>query len=616
MHDYRRLWSWSIDEPDAFWSAVWDYVGMPHRDASDPVLTDSAMPGAEWFPGVQLNYAEEMFRHRSPDDTAVTGVDEFGIVRTLSWSELQQQVASGAAWLRAHGVGTGDAVAGYLPNSTEAVVAFLSAASVGATWGLCGLDYAGEAALARLGQLRPKVLIAAKQTHVGGRLVDRRDDVAVLREGLAEVVATAIVGVTEWDKDAASFDTVVSNAASAWSPARVPFDHPLWVLFTSGTTGKPKGLVHGHGGILLEQRKIGTLHLDLGSDDRVLWYTSPSWMMWNFLIGALQCGAEIVCYEGSAGHPGIGRLWDLARELDVTVLGTSPGYLAACRAGGIELPAPGSTGLRLLGVTGSTFTPDLHSWVADAIGDEVPIASTSGGTDVCTAFVGHSPTVASVPGELSAPCLGVNLRCFDDAGASVVGRAGELVITAPMPSMPLRILGDPDGSRYRAAYFDRYPGTWCHGDSITVTGRGSVIIHGRSDATLNRHGVRMGSGDITAPVEQLPEVAEALVIGMERPNGGYSMPLFVHLVDGHDLDENLIERLRFAIRSSTSPRHVPDEFIAVPGIPHTKTGKKLEVPIRRIFLGEDPDDCLDRRAVDDPALIDWFAALARSWQPR
>lgn len=611
LGDYRSLWTWSVEEPEGFWSLAWDFCGLPPRAEDGPVLADPAMPGARWFPRVRLNYAEEMFRGRDPQALAVIGVDEAGTTTYVSWGELRRQVASCADWLRSHGVGPDDAVVGYLPNSPEAVVAFLATASLGATWGLCGLDYAGEAALARLGQLRPKALVVARRAVNGGRTIDRSGDAALLQRGLETVVATAVLGSATAGTDEVAFEEVVAALDAPWAPTAVPFDHPLWVLFTSGTTGKPKGLVHGHGGIALEQRKMGLLHLDLRPGDRALWYTSPSWMMWNFVLGTLLCGAEIVCYDGSAGHPGIDRLWRTAQELNVSVLGTSPGYLAACRSGDVDLRSLRGDRLRLLGVTGSTFSADLHVWVDGALGADVTIASTSGGTDVCTAFVGQNPMVPVVPGELSAPCLGVDLQCFDESGRPVVDRVGELVIGSPMPSMPVRFWDDEDGARYRAAYFERFPGTWCHGDSITLTSRGSVVIHGRSDATLNRHGVRMGSADITGPVEQMPEIDEALVIGVEEPDGGYYMPLFVHLAAGHHLDEALADRIRATIRAATSPRHVPDEIVAAPGILHTRTGKKLEVPLRRVFQGERPDDCLDRRSVDDPALVDWYAARAR-----
>jgi len=388
----------------------------------------------------------------------------------------------------------------------------------------------------------------------------------------------------------------------------VPFDHPLWVVFSSGTTGLPKGIVHGHGGVVLEHLKAVALHMDLGSDDTFFWYTSPSWMMWNFQVAGLLVGATVVCYDGSPAHPAQDRLWEMAARLGVTVLGTSPGYVMACeKAGAVPAADHDLRALRAVGVTGSTLPASLSWWLADNVGRHVAVASISGGTDVVSAFVGGSRTVPVWAGELSAPYLGVALEAFDESGRPVRGEVGELVITRPMPSMPVRFWNDPDGVRYRDAYFDTYPGVWRHGDWITITDRGGVVMHGRSDSTLNRNGIRMGSADVYQAVERLPEIAEALIVGVDRPDGGYWMPLFVVLADGARLDDALRDRIRDAIRTHASPRHVPDDIVAAPAIPHTRTGKKLEVPIKRLFQGGDAARIVDRSAVDDPGLLDWFA---------
>ncbi len=617
MADYASLWRWSVADLDGFWRILWDYMGLPGRPAEEPALADDAMPGARWFPGATVSYAAQALAGRPDDGVAVVAVTEDGEPREVTWAELRRDVAGLAATLRELGVGRGDRVVGYLPNGVEAVVAMLATASLGAVWAVCGMDYVAEAAEARFGQLEPSVLVAATSYTHGGRRRDRVEEVAALRAALPTLRAMILVGETTEDvagdvtgdvtglAGATSWTESVGREAS-FEPEPVPFDHPLWVLFSSGTTGKPKGIVHGHGGVLLEQLKSHALHFDLGPGDRLLWYTTPSWMMWNFLMGGLLVGATVVCYDGSPTVPDTGGLWSLAGRLGVGTLGMSPAYIAACRKAGVD-PAAGNDALVRVGVSGSTFPADSFRWLSGRLGPGVQISSISGGTDVVSAFLGTAPNTPVWAGELSARYLGVALEAWDAHGRSVVGEVGELVVTRPMPSMPVGFWADPDGSRYRDAYFATFPGVWRHGDWITVTDRGTVVIHGRSDATLNRHGIRMGSSDIVDPVERLPEVTEALVVGVETEEGGYWMPLFVRLAEGVPLDEPLRERIRDAIRTSASPRHVPDEIIAAPGIPHTRTGKKLEVPVKRLLRGDDPSRALDSGSIDDPSLVGWYA---------
>jgi len=405
-----------------------------------------------------------------------------------------------------------------------------------------------------------------------------------------------------WDEATAGQDPL--------TPLPVDFGHPLWIVFSSGTTGLPKGIVHGHGGVILEHLKLAALHLDIGREDRFFWHTSTSWMMWNLQVGGLLAGATITCYDGSPTYPHPGALWEVAARTGTTMLGTSPGYVLANIKGGV---APSSqydlSRLRTVGVTGSTLPPAASVWLQDNLGNDVRICGISGGTDVVSAFIGGARTVPVWPGELSAPCLGVAVDAYDEQGQPVRGKMGELVITAPMPSMPVFFWNDPDGRRYRDTYFGTYPGVWRHGDWITMTDHGSIIVHGRSDSTLNRNGIRMGSADIYQVVERLPDVAEALVIGVEQPNGAYWMPLFVVLAAGAELNDALIGQISAAIRTQVSPWHVPDQIIAAPGIPHTKTGKKLEVPIKRLLQGGDPSQIVDHSAVDNPELIDWFGSV-------
>ncbi|MFD2466232.1 acetoacetate--CoA ligase [Amycolatopsis silviterrae] len=603
--EYRTLWEWSVEDLDGFWSAVWDYFGLPMRPEGQPALATEAMPGSVWFPGSTLNYAAEVFRGRDDAATAVVAVTEEADPVELSWGELRRQVGSVAAALTDLGVSAGDRVVGYLPNSAEAIVAFLATASLGAIWAGCGLDYVGSAALARFAQLEPAVLITATQSQHGGRVVERGADVAALRAGLSTLVATVAVGDANSAPGAIPWSSI-TGGDDALAPVSVPFGHPLWVLFSSGTTGRPKGIVHDHGGVVLEQLKHSAFHQNLRTGDRILWYTTPSWMLWNSLVGALLVGATAVCYDGSPTFRRPDALWQLADRLRVTTLGTSPGYLASCRKADVRLGDHDLSALVRLGVTGSAFPADLHRWAEQELGPRVQIVSSSGGTDVVTAFASAAPTTPVWPGELSVPCLGVALNAVDQDGKPVRGTVGELVVRRPMPSMPVRFWNDPGDLRYRAAYFDTFPAMWRHGDWTTITDRGSVIIHGRSDATLNRHGVRMGSGDIYGPVEELPEVQEALVVGVEEGSGGYWMPLFVTMADGVALDDALRQRIRAAIRRGASARHVPDEIIAVPGIPHTRTGKKLEVPVKRLLLGDDPDAVVDPGSVDRPDLLSWY----------
>jgi acetoacetyl-CoA synthetase len=599
LTDYQSLWRWSVDDPAAFWGALWEYfeLGAP----PDRVLDNAEMPGVQWFPGVRLNYVDQIVRNARTDRPAILHVSEDGQITELSWHELLGRTAAFALTLRSHGVTAGDRVVGYLPNIPEAVIAFLATASIGAIWSACGQDYSAKAALDRLGQLEPIVLVTADGYRYGGKSHDKRDDVATLQAGLPTLRATVLASELTAEADPHELETVA-----------VDFDHPLWILFSSGTTGLPKGIMHGHGGVVLEHLKAVALQSDIGTDDTFFWYTSPSWMMWNFQIAGLLVGATIVCYDGSPSHPRPDALWDIASRIGATVLGTSPGYVLGCaKAGAVPRAEHDLSALRTVGITGSSLPPSSSLWLRDNVGEHVQVASISGGTDVVSAFIGGVRTVPVWPGELSAPFLGVAMDAWDESGKPVRGEVGELVITKPMPSMPIAFWNDADGSRYRSAYFEMFPGVWRHGDWITITDHGSIIVHGRSDATLNRHGIRMGSADIYQAVERLPEIAEALVIGAEQPDGSYWMPLFVVLADDAELTDELRDRIKRTIRDEVSPRHVPDEIIVAPGVPHTRTGKKLEVPIKKLFQGADPAKVVEKSAVDDPALLDWYANLKR-----
>lgn len=596
--DYHALWQWSVDDPAGFWATLWEYFAL--GDAPDVVLDSPQMPGARWFPGARLNYVDQVVRNSRTDRPAIVYVSEDGSTVELSWAELLGRTAAFARKLESKGVTSGDRVVGYLPNIPEAVIAFLATASIGAIWSACGQDYSAKAALDRLGQLEPVVLVTADGYRFAGKWHDKREEIAALGAGLPSLRATVMASELTSD-DGGDLEVVP-----------VDFSHPLWILFSSGTTGLPKGIMHGHGGVVLEHLKAIALQSDIGPDDMFFWYTSPSWMMWNFQVAGLLVGATIVCYDGSPSSPGPDALWDIAARVRATVFGTSPGYVLGCaKAGAVPRKEHDLSALRTVGITGSSLPPSSSLWLRDNVGERVQVASISGGTDVVSAFVGGVRTVPVWPGELSAPYLGVALDAWDESGKPVRGEVGELVVTKPMPSMPIAFWNDTDGSRYRAAYFEMFPGVWRHGDWITITDHGSIAVHGRSDSTLNRHGIRMGSADIYQAVEGLPEIAESLVIGVELPDGEYWMPLFVVPADGAQLTDELKDRICDTIRAEVSRRHVPDEILEAPGIPHTRTGKKLEVPIKKLLQGGDPARVVESSAVDDPALLDWYAEQRR-----
>ncbi|WP_405144914.1 acetoacetate--CoA ligase [Sphaerisporangium sp. NBC_01403] len=591
--DYEDLWRWSVEAPEEFWTSVWDYFPVVGDRGDGPVISGT-MPAAKWFEGATLNYAANALRG-DPGRLAVISRDEAGARRSFTYGELAEEVARVRAGLVRLGVTRGDRVAAYLPNAPEALISFLATASLGAIWSSCSPDFGASSVVDRFTQITPKVLIAVDAYSYNGRSFDRSAVVADIAAKLPSLVATVVVGTDSWDELRAE------PAPPAFEP--VPFDHPLWIVYSSGTTGLPKPIVHGHGGIVLEHLKALTFHQDLGEGDVFFWYTTTGWMMWNYLAGGLLVGATVVLYDGSATHPGPDALWRLAAEEGVTYFGTGAPYIiASMRA---ELRPSGLERLRGVGSTGSPLPPEGFGWLYDVL-PGVQLGSFSGGTDVCTGFVGAVPVLPVRAGVIPCRCLGASVESYDPEGDSVVGEVGELVVTRPMPSMPVMFWNDPDGTRYQESYFADYPGVWRHGDWIKIMPDGSCVIYGRSDSTLNRGGVRMGTSEFYRVVERFPEIEDSLVIDTGQLGQEGRLLLYVTMAEGGTLTDALVTKLKEALRGELSPRHVPNEIIEVPGIPRTLSGKKLEVPVRKILLGTPVEKAANTGAMANPEVLRHF----------
>jgi acetoacetyl-CoA synthetase len=615
---YEELWEWSSAEIEAFWAAIWDYFEVGDPVPPQQVLALREMPGARWFEGTELNYAEQLFRDGADEEVAILAASELRELGELTWRQLRERVAAVAAGLRRLGVGRGDRVVAYLPNIPEAVIAFLASASIGAIWSSCSPDFGARSVVDRFAQIEPKVLFAVDGYRYGGKDFDRLQTVAGLQAEMPTLAATVVVPYLNPEpdlsplRDASGWDELLAGGeGAALSFERLPFDHPLWVLYSSGTTGLPKAIVQGHGGILLEQLKKLNLHVDVRQGDRLFWFTTTGWMMWNFLVGGLLSPAAIVLYDGNPGSPDMGVLWDLAERAGITTFGTSAAYVAACMKDGV-VPGEGRdlSRLRAVGVTGSPLSPEGFDWVYRHLGADTWLFSTSGGTDLCTAFVGGVPILPVYRGELQARSLGAPIESWDEQGNPLTDEVGELVITAPMPSMPLFLWGDEDGSRYRASYFEMFPGVWRHGDWIEITSRGTAIIYGRSDSTINRGGIRMGTSEIYRAVLALDEITDAIVVDVPQDGAENWMPLFVVLREGIRLDDDLIARIAARVRSDCSPRHVPSEVLAIAEVPRTLSGKVLEVPVKRILMGQPVEKAASRDSLANPASLDYFVELA------
>jgi acetoacetyl-CoA synthetase len=630
---YEELWRWSVDELEDFWESVWQFFGVRASRPYEQVLAERVMPGARWFAGAELNYAENMLLgpahsdgrpgDRDADAVAVLHCSELRELQQLSWGELSEQVASVAGGLRALGVGRGDRVVAYMPNVPETLVAFLATASLGAIWSSAAPEFGARSVIDRFAQIEPKVFFTVDGYRHGGKDFDRMDNARAILAELPTVERAVLLPYLSAEASAQALSPqaeamgwqqlVDAGAGAELSFEQVPFDHPLWVLYSSGTTGLPKAIVQGHGGILVEQLKK-RLHLELRPGDRMFWFTTTGWMMWNFLVGCLLSDAAIVLYDGSPAHPDLGALWRLAERARITCMGLSAGLIASCEKGGVEPARESDLGaLRAIGSTGSPLSPEGFRWVYEHVGSEIWLFSTSGGTDVCTAFVGGCPLLPVYEGELQCRILGCAVDSFDEQGVGHVDRVGELVITEPMPSMPLFFWGDEDGERLRESYFAMYPGVWRHGDWIRITPRHGAVIYGRSDSTINRQGVRMGTSEIYRAAASLPQVLDALVVDIPARAGDEElrMVLFVVLAPGTPLDDELAAQIKRRIREDCSPRHVPNEIRQIEEVPRTLSGKVLEVPVKRILMGAPVGEAASVDSLANPRSLEYFVSLAR-----
>lgn len=619
---YDALWQWSTYDVAAFWQSQWDYFQVISHSPYKSVLTGTEMPHYRWFEGATLNYAEHIFRQKTEAHPAILFQNEHQPLTEMSWAELERQTAAFAKFLTDSGVQPGDRVAAFLPNSPYAIVAVLGAMSVGAVWSSCSPDFGAASVADRFVQIQPKILVAVDGYRYGGKAFDKRPVVQELCALLPTVERVVFIpyldeaATLEVSKIVISWESVISAqphpSPLTFSP--LTFSHPLWVLYSSGTTGVPKAIVHSHGGNLLEHLKYTHLHNDIRPGERFFWYSTTGWMMWNFTLAAMLAGATVVLYDGSPGYPDLDGLWDLAEKTGITHFGTSAPFLVSCMKAGISPKHNHDlSALRSIGSTGSPLPPEAFGWVYENIKSDLWLSSMAGGTDVCTAWVGGNPLLPVFQGEIQCRCLGCAMESWDEAGRPVPpGEVGEMVVTRPMPSMPIFFWNDPDGSKYHSSYFDHYPGAWRHGDWLQITERGSLVILGRSDATLNRQGVRIGTAEIYRALDNIPELRDALIINLENADGTDWMPLFVALNQGIVLDEALKNKIRTALRTAYSPRHVPDEIVEIPEVPYTISGKKMETPVKKVLQRKPLDKAYNRDSMRNPEAMEWFIKRAIS----
>lgn len=621
--DYQSLWAWSIANPAAFWETIWNYCGVRSATPYESVLQGEAMPFYQWFKGAQLNYVEHIFLKADRSHPAILFQREGAEIQEVDWFELERKTASLAAFFKGAGVEPGDCVAGYLANTPEATIAFLATAALGAVWSCCSPDFGVDSVVERLKQIKPKILVAVDGYTYGGKAFYRRETVENIVRQLPSVQKLVWVPYLNPDADyerkegEKNIASIFSTRVAELTFTPLPFAHPIWVLYSSGTTGQPKAITHSHGGVLLEHLKYLQLHNDVKPGERFFWFTTTGWMMWNFVQASFLAGATIVLYDGNPMYPQKDALWALAEKARITHFGTSASYLRACMKSGLspgrdfDLPA-----LRSVSATGSPLPPDAFDYVYAQIKEDVWLVSMSGGTDVCTAFVGGNPMLPVCEGEIQCRALGCALHAFDEGGKPLIDRVGEMVICAPMPSMPIYFWGDENCKRYTDSYFKPYPGCWRHGDWVVISSRGSAVILGRSDATLNRHGVRIGTAEIYRITDKMPQIRDSLIVNIERANGASYMPLFVLMREGERLDDAIKAVIRAKLKAECSHRHVPDAIIPVAAIPYTISGKKMETPVKRVLMGVNPSKAYQKDAMQNPEsmrfFIDFSAEVGRA----
>ncbi len=621
---YTDLWQWSIDDQDGFWGSLWEYFDVRSSQPYERVLGSRVMPGAEWFPGARLNYAEHALRHEREGADALMYMSERKALKSLSWTDLGAQVRKLATRLRALGVGSGDRVIAYLPNSPEAVIAMLATTSIGAIWASCGPDFGPRGVVDRFSQLAPKIAFCVDGYYYGGKPFDRRPELSVILNALPSLEQVIYLRQLE-----PSNETPLTAHTLFWEDAlagpeiereafrfeQVPFAHPLWILFSSGTTGLPKPIIHCHGGMTLEQMKSLRLHMDVHPGERMFFFTTTGWMMWNFLVSALLVDVVPVLYDGNPAYPEPDVLWSMVERTGASYFGASPTYVSILeKAGIVPKDRFDLSKLKSVMLAGSPVTAECTAWFYRSVKNDVWAYSGSGGTDLCCGIVGGIVSQPLYAGEIQGPQLGMAVYAFNEQGQAVIDEVGELVIAKPVPSMPVGFWNDADGTRYRESYFDQYPGIWRHGDFFRVNERGGCFVLGRSDATLNRHGVRIGTAEVYRALIEVPEIEDALIVNLDLAGGGFFMPLFVKVRDGLLLDEALVEKVRARMRKTYSARHVPDKIYQVSAIPYTLTGKKMEVPVRRILMGVPVEQAANRAAMANVESLDYFIRYAREQQ--
>ncbi|MEQ9264542.1 MAG: acetoacetate--CoA ligase [Balneolaceae bacterium] len=617
FRSYQELWAWSNDQLEDFWLSLWEYFGIKSEGEFSKVISDQEMPGTKWFEGAKLSYAEHIFEQYSDDRPALHFKQEGQPVQTTSWAELKASVSRVRTYFKSIGIKKGDCIAGYLPNTPEAIISFLAANSLGAIWSCCSPDFGVKTVLDRFSLIEPKVLIASNGYVYGGKTISRVSEVDQISNSISSIKEVILIPMIreegEQEEIGTSWGSVMETVPEALTFEKVEFEHPIWVLYSSGTTGKPKAITHSHGGVLLEHLKYMHFHNDVKPGENFFWFTTTGWMMWNFLQASLLAGATAVLFDGSPGYPDLNTLWELTDELPIHHFGTSAPFLIACMKKGLS---PGKelnlASLRSIGSTGAPLPPEAFDWVYKHVSEDVWLCSMSGGTDVCTAFVGGIPYEPVHRGTIQGRALGCNLVGFNEEGTEVIGSLGEMVITKPMPSMPIYFWGDENNERYRSSYFEKFLGYWAHGDWIKVFENGSLIIQGRSDATLNRKGIRIGTAEIYAVLDKIPGIKDSLIVNLEREGGDDFMPLFVVTDAGTSIEE-LSGIVKSSLREQCSPRHVPDAIFEAPDIPYTLSGKKMEVPVKKALLGMDITKSINKDACRNPEAMDAFIELAGSF---